>query len=122
MRTNTLPLAAMRGIACFAILREQPIHAVTLTLLLEALAEHCGRDLLAAEGHRARCESPDRPAVIHGVQHAVPSARLARALALGGPAQPTSCLLCRHIPRAWVELCWRRWRPRSARWRRAGAS
>src|SRR5262249_43689839 len=33
-------------IACYAIVREAPIRAVTLTLLLETLAEHCGADLL----------------------------------------------------------------------------
>ncbi len=56
-------------ISCFAILREQPIRAVTLTLLLEILAEHCGSDLLRLKGLVNVAESPDRPAVIHGVQH-----------------------------------------------------
>src|SRR5262245_39042136 len=37
-------------ISCFAILREAPIRAVTLTLLLEILAEHCGTDLLRLKG------------------------------------------------------------------------
>jgi G3E family GTPase len=56
-------------ISCFAILREQPVHAVTLTLLLEVLAEHCGGDLLRLKGLGQRGREPDRPAVIHGVQH-----------------------------------------------------
>ena len=56
-------------ISCFAILREEPIRAVTLTLLLEVLAEHCGGDLLRLKGIVNVAESPDRPAVIHGVQH-----------------------------------------------------
>jgi G3E family GTPase len=56
-------------IACFALIREQPIPAVALTLFLEVLAEHCGADLLRVKGIVAIAESPERPAVIHGVQH-----------------------------------------------------
>src|SRR5262245_43352750 len=37
-------------IRTYAITRERPIHAVTLTLFLEALAEHCGADLLRLKG------------------------------------------------------------------------
>jgi len=56
-------------ISCFAILRDEPIRAITLTLLLEVLAEHCGADLLRLKGIVNVAESPDHPAVIHGVQH-----------------------------------------------------
>ena len=56
-------------ICCFAILREEPIRAVALTLFLEVLAEHCGADLLRLKGIVNIAESPHRPAVIHGVQH-----------------------------------------------------
>jgi G3E family GTPase len=51
------------------LIREEPIPAVALTLFLEVLAEHCGADLLRLKGIVAIAESPDRPAVIHGVQH-----------------------------------------------------
>jgi G3E family GTPase len=56
-------------ISWFAILRNEPLNAVSLTLFLEALAEHCGGDLLRLKGIVNIAESPDRPAVIHGVQH-----------------------------------------------------
>jgi len=56
-------------ISSFAILRNEPLKAVSLTLFLEALAEHCGGDLLRLKGIVNIAESPDRPAVIHGVQH-----------------------------------------------------
>jgi len=56
-------------LSCFTILRDVPLKAVTLTLFLEALAEHCGGDLLRLKGIVNIAESPDRPAVIHGVQH-----------------------------------------------------
>lgn len=57
------------AIGSFAIVREAPLPAVALTLLLEILAEHCGADLLRMKGLVAIAESPDRPAVVHGVQH-----------------------------------------------------
>ncbi len=53
----------------YAIVRQAPIRAVTLTLFLETLCEHCGADLLRLKGIVNILESPDRPAVIHGVQH-----------------------------------------------------
>jgi len=54
---------------CFALIRDQPIPAIALTLFLEVLAEHCGADLLRLKGIVHIAESPDQPAVIHGVQH-----------------------------------------------------
>jgi G3E family GTPase len=56
-------------ISCFALVRDTPIPAVCLTLFLEALAEHCGADILRLKGIVDIAESPGRPAVIHGVQH-----------------------------------------------------
>jgi G3E family GTPase len=48
---------------------EAPLHAVTLTLFLPALAENCGPDLLRVKGIVEIRESPGTPAVVHGVQH-----------------------------------------------------
>jgi G3E family GTPase len=56
-------------IASFSLVRETPLHAVTLALLLSALAENCGADLLRMKGIVNVREDPQRPAVIHGVQH-----------------------------------------------------
>src|SRR5207247_10212905 len=56
-------------IQAYTLVRKEPIRAVTLTLFLEALAEHCGADLLRLKGIVGVAESPDRPAVLHGVQH-----------------------------------------------------
>jgi len=57
------------GVSSFALVREEPIRAVALTLLLEALAEQCGRDLLRLKGIVNVAENRERPAVVHGVQH-----------------------------------------------------
>ena len=43
--------------------------ALALTLLIQALAEHCGARLLRLKGLVDLAEAPGRPAVIHGVQH-----------------------------------------------------
>lgn len=86
----------------FAIVREAPIRAVALALLLETLSEHCGRDLLRLKGLVRLAEEPDRPAVIHGVQHVFhPPVWL--------DAWPSEdrrsrlVLITKGVPRAWVE-------------------
>jgi len=56
-------------ITTFCVVRDAPLRAVTLALLLSALAENCGADLLRMKGIVRVTEEPDRPAVIHGVQH-----------------------------------------------------
>jgi G3E family GTPase len=48
---------------------DAPMHAVTLTLFLQALAENCGPDLLRVKGIVSIRESPESPAVVQGVQH-----------------------------------------------------
>jgi G3E family GTPase len=59
------------NIETFALQRDRPIPALALTLLLEALAEHCGARLLRLKGLVHIEEMPAQPAVIHGVQHVV---------------------------------------------------
>jgi G3E family GTPase len=56
-------------ITSFCLRRSAPLRAVTLTLFLQTLAEHCGARLLRLKGLVDVLESPGRPAVIHGVQH-----------------------------------------------------
>ena len=57
------------GIETFVLQRDRPMPALALTLLLEALAEHCGARLLRLKGLVSIEEMPGQPAVIHGVQH-----------------------------------------------------
>lgn len=90
------------GITSFAVLRPEPMAAVALTLFLEALADHCGADLLRMKGIIGVRENADRPAVIHGVQHVFhPPAWLER----WPSADRTSRMvfITRGIPRAWIE-------------------
>lgn len=90
-------------IKTYAIVREEPIRAATLTLFLEALAEHCGADLLRLKGMVNIVESRDRPTVIHGVQHVFH----APAWLDRWPSDDRSSrivFIARHIPQRWVEV------------------
>jgi len=60
---------AESGVTTFCLRRSAPLHAVTLSLFLQLLAEHCGAKLLRLKGLVDVVESPGRPALIHGVQH-----------------------------------------------------
>ena len=89
-------------IQTYAIVREQPIPAVALTLFLEALAEHCGSDLLRLKGIVNVRESPNRPAVIHGVQHVFhPPAWLDRWPS--DERRSRIVLIARGVPKSWVK-------------------
>jgi G3E family GTPase len=90
-------------IRTYAIVREAPIRAVTLTLFLEALAEHCGADLLRLKAIVNIAESPDRPAVVHGVQHVFhPPAWLDRWPS--DDRRSRLVFIARHVPQRWVEV------------------
>jgi G3E family GTPase len=89
-------------IRAWCIVRDAPIRAVALTLFLEALADNCGPDLLRMKGIVAIAESPDRPAVVHGVQHVFhPPAWLDRWPS--SDRRTRLVFITRDIPRAWLE-------------------
>ena len=78
------------------------MRAVTLTLFLEAIAEHCGADLLRLKGIVNILESPERPAVIHGVQHVFHPPNWLP----GWPSddrRSRMIFITRGIPRGWLE-------------------
>ncbi len=57
------------GVETFVVRRERPLPALALTLLLQALTEHCGARLLRVKGLVEIAEMPGQPALVHGVQH-----------------------------------------------------
>jgi G3E family GTPase len=59
------------GVSSITIERDAPIPALALTLWMQALAEHAGARLLRLKGLVALAEAPERPAVIHAIQHMV---------------------------------------------------
>jgi G3E family GTPase len=95
------PAEAHREMETFSVLRDAPIRAVALTLFLEALAEHCGERLLRMKGLVAVAESPDRPAVVHGVQH-VFYAPTWLARWPSDDKRSRLVFIVRGIPRGWV--------------------
>jgi len=69
LAAESMPHRHDAAVNCFCLRRTTPLRAVTLTLFLQMLAEHCGARLLRLKGMVDVLESPGRPAVIHGVQH-----------------------------------------------------
>jgi G3E family GTPase len=57
------------GIQSTVLVRAQPVPALALTLLLQALAEHGGERLLRVKGLVEVEELPGQPALVHGVRH-----------------------------------------------------
>ena len=58
-----------RDIASFCFVRETPIAREALRLLLDALQQNLGPNLLRVKGIVNVAEEPGRPAVIQGAQH-----------------------------------------------------
>ena len=79
-----------------------PIHAVALTLFLEILAEHCGPDLLRLKGLVNLVESPDKPAVIHGVQNVIHPVVWLEAWP-DGPRDSKFVCITKDLPGEWFE-------------------
>jgi G3E family GTPase len=90
-------------IKSFTVVRVEPIQAVALTLFLEALAEHCGADLLRLKGIVNVAESPQQPAVIHGVQHVFHAPTWLRHWP-SDDRTSRMVLITRRIRREWVEV------------------
>jgi G3E family GTPase len=57
------------AIASFNLIREAPLPAEALQLLLSSLERHLGPKLLRVKGLINVAEEPERPAVIQGAQH-----------------------------------------------------
>jgi G3E family GTPase len=58
-----------RDIASFCFVRDNPIPREALRLLLDALQQNLGANLLRVKGIVHVAEEPERPAVIQGAQH-----------------------------------------------------
>jgi G3E family GTPase len=77
-----------------------PIPALALTLLLQALADHAGDRLLRVKGLILVAEMPDRPALVHGVQHVFAAPEWLEAWP--GPERNTRIVFIgTSIPRRW---------------------
>ena len=81
---------------------DAPVPAVALTLFLEALAETFGADLLRLKGIVQIAEDPEKPAILHGVQHVFHPIRMLDAWP---DAVPRSRLVMigRRLSKNWIE-------------------
>jgi len=74
------------GVATCLIRRTEPVPALALTLLMEALAEQCGAKLLRVKGIVDIAEARGRPGVIHAVQHVISPVGFLEDWPEGGPS------------------------------------
>jgi G3E family GTPase len=89
------------GIETFTIERDRPLPALALTLLLQAVAEHCGARLLRLKGLVDIEEMPGQPAVIHGVRHVVSAPEFLQRWP-GGDVTTRIVLITKDVPRFFV--------------------
>jgi G3E family GTPase len=92
-----------REMRAYTVVRAAPIRAVALTLFIEALAEHCGADLLRLKGIVNIAEDPQRPAVIHGVQHVFHAPTWLERWP-SDDRTSRMVFITRRVPQRWVEL------------------
>jgi G3E family GTPase len=79
--TNAAPLGektrhAKAGIQSLALIHDEPVSASSLMSFLDLLSTVAGPRLLRLKGIVALEDAPDRPLVIHAVQHAIHKHRL----------------------------------------------
>ena len=89
-------------IRTYAIRRENPISPGALSVFLQMLADQRGDDLLRLKGIVRLTESPERPAVVHGVQHVIHPIRRLDAWP-DGMRGTSIVLIVRGIDRDWAE-------------------
>lgn len=89
------------GLETFTVTRERPLPAIALTLLLQALGEHCGSRLLRLKGLVSIQELPGQPAVIHGVRHVIATPAFLDRWP-SADASTRIVFICRGVPRYFV--------------------
>ena len=93
------------GIHTFSLSRAEAVSRGALGAFMHLLAEQKGNDLLRLKGLVRLTDDPDRPAVVHGVQHVVhPIRRLEKWPT--DIAETRLVLIVRDIDRSWVEGLW----------------
>jgi G3E family GTPase len=89
-------------ISAFCVVREEPIGIDGFNLFMELLGANYGANLLRVKGIVRLAEEPERPVVIHGVQHVFhPPARLEAWPC--GDRRTRIVFITRDIPRAHLE-------------------
>lgn len=95
------------GIRTFTLTRPGPVSRGSLGAFMQMLADQKGDDLLRLKGLVLLADDPDRPAVVHGVQHVIHPIRRLEAWP-DGVAETQLVLIVRDIDRSWAENLWDR--------------
>ena len=95
------------GIHTFSLSRTEAVSRGALGAFMHMLAEQRGDDLLRLKGLVRLTDDPDRPAVVHGVQHVIHPTRRLDAWP-DDIAETRLVLIVRNIDRQWVEDLWDR--------------
>ena len=89
-------------IQAYCIVREEAISGAAFSLFVEILTMNRGPDLLRVKGIVKLAEQPDRPAVVHGVQHIFHPPVWLDAWP-DGDQRTKLVFITRDIPRAWID-------------------
>lgn len=89
-------------IQAYCIVREEAISSAAFSLFVEILTMNRGPDLLRVKGIVKLAEEPDRPAVVHGVQHIFHPPVWLDAWP-DEDRRTKLVFITRDIPRAWID-------------------
>jgi G3E family GTPase len=95
------------GIRTFSLTRSAPVSRGALGVFMQMLADQRGDDLLRLKGLVLLTDDPDRPAVVHGVQHVIHPIRRLDSWP-EETAETQLVLIVRNIEKKWVEELWDR--------------
>ena len=93
------------GIHTFTLSYTDPVSRGALGVFIQMLADQKGDDLLRLKGLVLLTDYPDRPAVIHGVQHVIHPIRRLDGWPVG-IAETRIVLVVRNINKVWVQNLW----------------
>ena len=89
-------------IQAYCVVREEAISSAAFSLFVEILTMNRGPDLLRVKGIVKLAEDPDRPAVVHGVQHIFHPPVWLDAWP-DDDRRTKLVFITRDIPRAWID-------------------
>jgi G3E family GTPase len=93
------------GIRAFCLTSEEPIRRGAFDLFLDLLRSAHGPKLLRVKGLVALAEDPDRPVVIHGVQHVIHVPAVLPAWP-DGDRRSRLVFITKDLDRSFVERLW----------------
>ena len=100
---HVMPRGHSHDVSTFVVTRQEPVSLGGLMSFLQLLADQKGDDLLRIKGLAALTDDPDRPAVVHGVQHVIHPVHRLQGWPDGLPRTTALVFIVRDIERKWVD-------------------